>query len=96
MAHPQWRKKMAHQKRAHPRKMEHQTSVLHDFCRTVSLEASPFSLEPQKKKERVVKVEQKIGRGAGGASEKVGKRDGQQKIQEKHQRRDTDRKGRTH
>jgi hypothetical protein len=35
MTHPQ-QKKMTHQKRAHPRKMEHQTSVIYDGCRTVT------------------------------------------------------------
>jgi hypothetical protein len=39
-------KKTADQKRAHPRKVEHQTSVLHDCYRTVWLEASLCSLEP--------------------------------------------------
>jgi hypothetical protein len=55
MTHPQWKKKMAHQKRAHPKKLEHLTSVLHDGCRTVSLEASPCSLEPHKKTQRKTK-----------------------------------------
>jgi hypothetical protein len=34
---------------AHSRKIEHQTIVLHDGYRPVSLEASPFSLETQGK-----------------------------------------------
>jgi hypothetical protein len=50
---------MAHQKIAHLRKLEHQTSILYDGCRTVSLEASPYSLEPpeetQKKTQMMVK-----------------------------------------
>jgi hypothetical protein len=58
MVHPQ-RKKMAYQKRAHTRKVEHLTSVLHDGCRTVSLEASPSSPKPQEetqtKTQRTVK-----------------------------------------
>jgi hypothetical protein len=63
MAHPQ-RKKMAHQKRAHSRKLEHLTSVLHDGCRTVSLEASPCSLKHDIEDG---KVERGIVREAGGA-----------------------------
>jgi hypothetical protein len=71
---------MAHQKIAHLREQEHQTSMLHDDCRTVSLEASPCSLEPpektQKKTHRIVKVEQGIGKEAGGASGKSKKDNG--------------------
>jgi hypothetical protein len=48
-AHHQWKKKMAHQKRAHLRKLEHLTSVLHDGCRLEPQE------EPQRKTQRMVK-----------------------------------------
>jgi hypothetical protein len=51
MTHPQ-RKKMSHQKRAHPRKLEHLTSVLHDGCRAVSLKAPLCSPEPQEETQR--------------------------------------------
>jgi hypothetical protein len=44
--------KMAHQKRAHSRKLEHRTSMLHDDGRTVSLEDSPCSPEPQEETQR--------------------------------------------
>jgi hypothetical protein len=58
-AHPQRKKKMAHQKRAHPRKLERQTSVLYDGCRPVSLDASPCNSErreeTQRKTQRTVK-----------------------------------------
>jgi hypothetical protein len=57
MAHPQRKKKMAHQKRAHLRKLEHLTSVLHDDCRTVPLEASPCSLEPQEETQSKTKFD---------------------------------------
>jgi hypothetical protein len=33
-------------------KLEHLISVLHDGCRTVSLDASPCSLEPQEETQR--------------------------------------------
>jgi hypothetical protein len=60
MAHPQRKKSMAHQKRAHLRKLELLTSVLHDGCRTVSLEASSCSPEPQeeiqRKTQRTIKL----------------------------------------
>jgi hypothetical protein len=43
--------------------LEHPTSVLHDDCRTMSLEASPCSLEPseesQKKTQRMIKLSEK-------------------------------------
>jgi hypothetical protein len=46
--------------RVHPRKWEHLINMLHDGCRTVSLEASPCSPEPreetQKKTQRTVKL----------------------------------------
>jgi hypothetical protein len=38
--------------RKHPRKLEHLTSVLHDNCRTMSLEASPCGSEPQEDTQR--------------------------------------------
>jgi hypothetical protein len=52
MTHPPRKKKMTHQKRAHPRKLECLISVLHDGCRTVSLEAAPYSPEPQEESQR--------------------------------------------
>jgi hypothetical protein len=59
MAHHQRKKKMAHQKRAYPRKLEHLTNMIHGGCRTMLLEASPCSPEPQeetqKKTQRTVK-----------------------------------------
>jgi hypothetical protein len=47
MTHP--KRKMTHQKRAQMRKYEHLTSVIHDGCWPVSLEASSCSLELQEK-----------------------------------------------
>jgi hypothetical protein len=44
----QQKDEMAHQKMAHLRKMEHQKVVLHDGYRSMSLEASPCSLEPHR------------------------------------------------
>jgi hypothetical protein len=70
--------------------------VLHDGCRTVSLEASPYSLEPQENTHRTVKSSEEYVEEREEHQGKVGKLKGQPNMQEKHQRRDTDRKDGTH
>jgi hypothetical protein len=74
--------------------------VLHDDCRTVSLEASPCSPEPQEKTQR--KTQRSIKSGEEGAEKqeehqgKIGKMEDQPKMQEEHQCWDMDRKDETH
>jgi hypothetical protein len=84
ITHPQWKKKMAHQKRAHPRKLEHLISVLHDCCRTVSLEVSPCSPKPQeetqRKTQRTIKLSEEYTEKQEEHQRKVGKTKGQPKM----------------
>jgi hypothetical protein len=75
---------MTRKKRAHPRKLEHLTSMLHDGCRTVSLEASPCSPKPQeetqRKTQRVVKLSEEYAKKQEEHQEKVGKTNDQPKC----------------
>jgi hypothetical protein len=91
---------MSHQTKAHLRKMEHHTSVLHDDCRTISLETSPCSPEPpeetQKKTQRTVKSSEEYAQKQEKHQGKVGKKKGPSKMKEKHQWWDADRKDETH
>jgi translation initiation factor 2B subunit (eIF-2B alpha/beta/delta family) len=87
MTHP--KRKMTHQKRAQLRKYEPLTSVLHNGCRHVSLEASPCSPEPQEKTQR--KTQSSVKSGEEGTEkqqehqEKIGRIEDQPKMQEEHQ-----------
>jgi uncharacterized membrane protein len=80
--------------------VEHLTSVLHDGCRTVSLEASPCSLEPQeetqRKTQRTIKSSKEYAEKQQEHQGKVGKTNDQLKMKEKHQWWNVDRKDETH
>jgi hypothetical protein len=88
MTHP--KRKMTHQKRAQLRKYEHLTSVLHDGCRPVSLEASPCSLKPQEKTQMSIKSGKEYAEKQEEHQGKTRRIEDQPKMQEKHQWWDTD------